>query len=122
MKIYVFFGTWLILWIICWWIAKNKYKVKQPIGTGWLASMFILVVIFYTAQFLLREDQPTAKELSRTEELIQEARFLEENNAKKVKICIAYDSVMNHATDHLNQSLFQEYKAKYEERRCDYYY
>nr|WP_313976118.1 hypothetical protein [uncultured Psychrobacter sp.] len=121
MNIYVFLGVWLLLWIISWWVAKNKYKAKQPVGVGFLASMFILVFVFYAVEFLLREDQPTAKELNRTEELIQEAKFLEENSAKKVKICIAYDSVMNNATDNLNQELFQEYKNKYEEKGCDYY-
>lgn len=61
MNIYVFFGVWLLLWIISWWVAKNKYKVKQPIGTGWLASMFILVFVFYSVEFLLKE--PTPEEL-----------------------------------------------------------
>lgn len=61
MNIYVFFGAWLILWVLCWWVAKNKYKVKQPIGVGWLASMFILVIAIYPIEFLLKE--PTPEEL-----------------------------------------------------------
>lgn len=69
-----------------------------------------------------REDGKKETKITRTEQLIQEAKFLEDNDAEKVKICIAYDYVMNNATDNLNQNLFQEYKTKYEDRRCGSYY
>lgn len=118
MNIYVLLGVWLVFWVAGWWIAKNKIKAKQPIGVGWLISLPLIIFWMYAMDY--REDGKANKELSRTEQLIQEAKFLEENNAKKVKICIAYDSIMNKATDSLNQNLFQEYKAKYEERGCDY--
>ncbi len=120
MSLYVFLGIWLIFWLAGSWMAKNQWKAKQPIAMGFLISL--PMIAFWGYAMNDREDKKVEKKLSRTEELIQEAKFLEDNEAEKVKICIAYDYVMNNATDNLNQDLFQEYKAKYENRRCDYYY
>lgn len=120
MNIYVLLGVWSVFWVAGWWMAKNQWKAKQPIAVGWLISLPLLIFWMYGINY--REDRKADKEVTRTEELIQQAKFLEENSAEKVKICIAYDYVMNNATDNLNQNLFQEYKAKYENRRCGSYY
>lgn len=120
MSMSVLLGFWLIFWIAGTWMAKNQWKAKQPIGVGFLISL--PMIAFWGFAMDYRESGKEEIKIGRTEQLIQEATFLEENQAEKVKICIAYDYVMNNATDNLNQDLFQEYKAKYEERRCGSYY
>lgn len=46
MKLQIFFSSWAVLWVICWLVCKRQ-NIPQPVGTGWLASMFLLIPLFY---------------------------------------------------------------------------
>ncbi len=68
--------TWAALWIVFWQLFKH-YKIPQPLGAGWLASMMVLAPI----SFAYIHFNPDLAELKKRATMAEQQYFLLSNGS-----------------------------------------
>lgn len=101
MNIYVLLGVWLVFWVAGWWMAKNQWKAKQPIGVGWLISLPLIGLWMVGMNFLpnnsLNDD---VDETVSSPEII-----LSDDERNRLSAAVGSNYVYTGNTDKLDQSL-----------------
>lgn len=76
-----------------------------------LTFIVLFIVFFYGFRWYT--------DYSYTKKVVSKAEFLEQNDAKKVTLCNAYQNVIYNASSNSDQELYQAYSEKYDQKKCD---
>lgn len=93
MNLYVFLGMWLIFWLAGWWMAKNQWKAKQPIGMGWLISLPLILFWMYGMNLFLKEPTPEELQAQAQEAGDKYLIISQTNESQKTKCKLAKDAL-----------------------------